>query len=116
MEHEEFEAMMKQAQALYPDTPLFMLRVALKASLREEELQKSKKLPKKKHLIDMDDELEDKWKRNEVIEKEYNGIQVIGADAVSDAERSSAEPTPSTGDEPSPSDIVLPLVEPTSDK
>jgi len=99
MENEEFEAMMKQAQTLYPDTPLVMLRVALKASLREEELQKSKKLPKKKHLIDMDDELEDKWKRNEVIEKEYNGIQVIGV-----------------SDEPSPSDLSLPLVERTSDE
>lgn len=76
-EEEEFEALYRQAKVAYPEMPPFLLKVALKASLREEELQKSKKFPKKKHLIDVENVLEDEWKRAPWDVLEYRGMEIV---------------------------------------
>ena len=74
VEDQEFEMMLKEAMKIYTETPPFLLRVALKASLKEEELHKAKKLNKKVHLIDTGKEVEEKYMRKAPEKMEYDGI------------------------------------------
>jgi hypothetical protein len=73
----EFEAMFKEAEAAYPDVPKFLLRVALHTALREEEAHRLKRIPKKKHIIDVSSQLEDEYLRAPPAELEYYGMEII---------------------------------------
>lgn len=74
VEDQEFELLFKEAMKIYTETPPFLLRVALKTAMKEEELQKAKKLPKKLHLIDTGKEIEEKYVRKAPEKMEYDGI------------------------------------------
>jgi hypothetical protein len=73
----EFEAMFKQAETAYPDMPKFLLRVALMTALREEDAHQKKHLPKRKHIIDLANAVEDEYVREPPPNLEYYGMEII---------------------------------------
>ena len=81
----EFEAMFKEAQVAYPDMPQFLLRIALMNAVRDEDLKKAKKLPKKSNLLDKaTDPIEADYIRTLPEDLTITGIEVIPPTEISE--------------------------------